>query len=383
MGDNTISNHTKKKSKKNKKLKANAAISDEVKNKIKAIPVTRDEVERLDAKDAETEDLAESVDSGCIPDSSSDIMADVMDTAQMEAALIEENRFITDLLRWLPAPLQSKEEPEPETRKGKKRKLDEKQKAEGRGPGNKKRKVGVDAVGSHGDLDQLQDKYRNILNDLRKNRNKKKDPITKKKEAKLAKKLKVLERRKGKRSKNKVKLSVQPEISKEKKKQQSSPKNIRPQKPIYNQKGELVFSKFDFSNNQLSGDTDSSTKSKDLKQILSQALKEKEKMKHLEKKGDKEGAISIAEQKAWSSALQKAEGKKVKSDVEMLKKSIKKQENRKKMSQKKWEQRKETVQKNKMDKQNQRKKNITSRKEAKLDKKMKKMKKKGHIVPGF
>lgn len=36
-------------------------------------------------------------------------------------------------------------------------------------------------------------------------------------------------------------------------------------------------------------------------------------MKHLEKKGDKEGAISIAEQKAWSSALQKAEGKKVSS----------------------------------------------------------------------
>lgn len=34
-------------------------------------------------------------------------------------------------------------------------------------------------------------------------------------------------------------------------------------------------------------------------------------MKHLEKKGDKEGAISIAEQKAWSGALHKAEGKKV------------------------------------------------------------------------
>ena len=34
-------------------------------------------------------------------------------------------------------------------------------------------------------------------------------------------------------------------------------------------------------------------------------------MKHLEKKGDKEGAISIAEQKAWSNALLKAEGKKV------------------------------------------------------------------------
>lgn len=89
MGDNTISNHTKKKSKKNKKLKANAAISDEVKNKIETIPVTRDEVERLDAKDAETEDLAESVDSGCIPDSSSDIMADVMDTAQVNDNILQ------------------------------------------------------------------------------------------------------------------------------------------------------------------------------------------------------------------------------------------------------------------------------------------------------
>lgn len=67
----------------------------------------------------------------------------------------------------------------------------------------------------------------------------------------------------------------------------------------------------------------------------------------------------------------------------MLKKSIKKQENHKKTSQKKWEQRLETVQKKKLDKQNQRKKNITTRKEAKLERKMKKMKKKGHLVPGF
>lgn len=89
MDDNTISNHTKKKSKKNKKLKTKALISDEVKNKIKGMPVTHDEVGRLDAKDAETEDLAESVDSGCIPDSSSDIMADVMDTTQVNDNIVQ------------------------------------------------------------------------------------------------------------------------------------------------------------------------------------------------------------------------------------------------------------------------------------------------------
>lgn len=373
MNDRIATNHTGKKSKKSKKVKNQSIICEEVKS--------------FGGKEAETEDLAESVDSGCIPDSSSDIAADVTDPAQIEAALLKENIFISNLLRWLPASLQSKE-PEPEIRKGKKRKNEEKRKEDEAGPSTKKQKVDVDPVDTNADLDQLQEKYRRILGDLRKNRNKKWDHATRKKEAKLAKKLKVLEKRKDKRTKNRLKLPKVVENKKEKSTQQNiqqnNPKNVKPQKPIYNKKGELVFSKFDFSsNNGPSGDIDTNMKSKDLKQILSQALKEKEKMKHLEKKGDKEGAISIADQKAWSSALQKAEGKKVKSDVDMLKKSIKKQEIRKKTSQKKWEQRLETIKKHKADKQNQRKKNITSRKEAKLDKKMKKMKKRGHIVPGF
>lgn len=373
MNDRIATNRTGKKSKKSKKVKNQSIICEEVKS--------------FGGKEAETEDLAESVDSGCIPDSSSDIAADVTDPAQIEAALLKENIFISNLLRWLPASLQSKE-PEPEIRKGKKRKNEEKRKDDEAGPSTKKQKVDVDPVDTNADLDQLQEKYRRILGDLRKNRNKKWDHATRKKEAKLAKKLKVLEKRKDKRTKNRLKLPKVVENKKEKNTQQNiqqnNPKNVKPQKPIYNKKGELVFSKFDFSsNNGPSGDIDTNMKSKDLKQILSQALKEKEKMKHLEKKGDKEGAISIADQKAWSSALQKAEGKKVKSDVDMLKKSIKKQEIRKKTSQKKWEQRLETIKKHKADKQNQRKKNITSRKEAKLDKKMKKMKKRGHIVPGF
>lgn len=52
-------------------------------------------------------------------------------------------------------------------------------------------------------------------------RNKKWDHASKKKEAKLANKLKVLKRRKDKKTKDKVKFSVLPEITEEKKQQSS------------------------------------------------------------------------------------------------------------------------------------------------------------------
>ncbi|MPC40960.1 Surfeit locus protein 6 [Portunus trituberculatus] len=349
MNDIIVANHAGKKFKKNKK-KVKKNVTGEVKSDA--------------AKEFELEDLAESVDSGCIPDSSSDIMTDLSDTAQIKTAVLKENVFISNLLRWLPLPLQSKEpDPEPEIKgllipaEGKKKKNEKKRKREESGPVSKRQKVNIDPTKSTADLDQLQETYQRTLDDLKKNRNKG-NHSTRKKEAKLAKKLNLLEKRKDKRLKRKVKSSGRTEVKQNKKDMkknlqeiQSSPKNVKPQKPIYNQKGELVFSKFDFSNSiNLSGDVDTTMKSKDLKQILSQTLKEKEK---------------------------------VKSDVEMLKRSIKKREMRKKISQKKWEQRKETIQKQKTDKQNLRRKNIAVRREAKVDKKMKKMKKKGHIVPGF
>ncbi|KAG0716169.1 Surfeit locus protein 6 [Chionoecetes opilio] len=229
MNDILATNHM---GKKNKKM--NKKMNKKIKKKIKNISTIPDEIKSLATKEAEAEDLAESVDSGCIPDSSSDIVADVPDIAQIEASVLKENTFISSLLKWMPSDLPGRE-PEPEVETS----------------------IDVDLAETHADLDQLQDKYRETLIDLR---------------------------------------NVKP---------------VKPKKPIYNQKGQLVFSKFDFSNNNsLSGDMDSNKKSKDLKQILSQTLKEKEKMKQLEKRGDKEGAISIAEQKAWSNALQKAEGKK-------------------------------------------------------------------------
>lgn len=377
MNDITVANHTGKKAKMNKKKVKNSVVNKEVKSDA--------------ANEVEMEDLgeAESVDSGCIPDSSSDMAADLTDTAQIEGAVLKENIFISNLLRWLPPPPESKKlVPKPGKMGAKKRKIEMREQEES-GPTSKKQKVAVNPTISTADLDELQAKYHRTLQDLRKNRNKNWNPATRKREAKLAKKLQVLEKRKDKRIKRKVKLPERTEVKQNKKDKnknmqqtQGSPKPVKPKKPIYNQNGQLVFSKFDFSNSSVMSE-DSDMKSKDLKQILSQALKEKEKMKHLEKKGENEAAVSIADQTAWSAALQKAEGKKVKSDVDMLKRSIKKRETRKKTSQKKWEQRKATIEKHKAEKQNLRKKNIAARKGAKVEKKMKKMKKKGHIVPGF
>lgn len=377
MNDISVANHMGKKAKMNKKKVKNNVVNKEVKSD--------------EANEVEMEDLAEaeSVDSGCIPDSSSDVAADLTGTAQIEGAVLKENMFISNLLRWLPPPPQSKNlVPKPGKKEAKKRKNETREQEES-GPTSKKQKVAVNPTTSTADLDELQEKYHRTLQDLRKNRNKNWNPATRKREAKLAKKLQVLEKRKDKRIKRKVKLPERTEVKQNKKDKnknlqqtQGSPKPVKPKKPIYNQNGQLVFSKFDFSNSSITSE-DSNMKSKDLKQILSQALKEKEKMKHLEKKGENEAAVSIADQTAWSAALQKAEGKKVKSDVDMLKRSIKKRETRKKTSQKKWEQRKATIEKHKAEKQNLRKKNIAARKGAKVEKKMNKLKKKGHIVPGF
>ncbi|XP_045604692.1 surfeit locus protein 6 homolog [Procambarus clarkii] len=317
----------------------------------------------------EVEDVAESVDSGCIVDSNSDIISNLSDWPQVQSALLEENKFITNFLTWLPAKKVSFEESAGTSNKRQKEEESSRQ---------NQIKGGV----GFSDLDELQEKYSSTLANLKSTRKKKLwDPATRRKEAKLNKKLNRLKKRKTKRLQKNTKLEklqFEAEV-----KENGYNQDSKPKKPIYNKKGQLVFSKFDFSNDSTTGDIDTNLKPKDLKQLLSQALKEKEKVKRMEQKGETEKAAGVIEQKAWSGALQKAEGLKVRNDVDLIKKSIKKKESSKKTSQKNWEERKQTIEKKKEEKQNARKKNIKARKETKLNKKMKKMKKKGHIVPGF
>ncbi|XP_042205379.1 surfeit locus protein 6 homolog [Homarus americanus] len=307
-----------------------------------------------------SEDVAESIDSGCI--------ADMTDWPQVKDALVEENRFLSNYIRLVPVrPVIAPEEED---------QGDEKHQQEKNSSNVAPfRRDGGYMAG----LQNLQEKYLSKLALLRQSRKKGRDPVRKKKEAKLNKKIARLDKRVKKKTKPHP-INQEHEIKTEKGIAQGG---NRATPTIYNQKGELVFSKFDFSSSSTAAEVDSNLKPRDLKQVLSQALKEKEKVKRMEQKGYLGSAAEVLDQKAWSGALQKAEGIKIKNDVDLLKKSLHKKSARKKASQKSWEERKEAINRKILEKQNNRQKNVKSRKNAKLSKKMKKMKNKGHIVPGF
>ncbi|XP_002738640.1 uncharacterized protein LOC100378285 [Saccoglossus kowalevskii] len=159
------------------------------------------------------------------------------------------------------------------------------------------------------------------------------------------------------------------------------------QKPIVNNEGKVVFSKFDFSESLESKDLRKKKKkqnisNKNVKALLRQVEMKKEKFNEMKEK-DPEKAKNVEQKQAWKKAMQKAEGVKLKDDPELLKKSIKKREQIKKRNKKQWDERKVVTEKLIKKRQDKRKKNIKSRKDHKLQKKMKVMKKKGRILPGF
>ncbi|KAK2584118.1 hypothetical protein KPH14_006559 [Odynerus spinipes] len=158
------------------------------------------------------------------------------------------------------------------------------------------------------------------------------------------------------------------------------PKIPRP-KPVFNSEGKMVFSKFDFS--EIGTKKKPPKSEKDPKKILQQLQQKKEKLKELEQLGEKDKVEEIKEKEAWKSALARAGGEKVKDDPDLLKRTIKRQEQQKKRSAKKWESRIETVHKSKQEKQEKRQENIMKRKKEKKTHKLKKAAKKGRVIPGF
>ncbi|XP_012540627.2 surfeit locus protein 6 homolog [Monomorium pharaonis] len=151
-------------------------------------------------------------------------------------------------------------------------------------------------------------------------------------------------------------------------------------KPVFNSEGKMVFSKFDFSEIGVKKKLPKSQN--DPKKILQQLQQKKEKLKQLEDLGDKEKAEDIREKDAWKSALAKASGEKIKDDPELLKRTIKRNEQKKKYSAKKWNSRIENVQKSVQERQEKRRENIMKKKKEKKQNKLKKAAKKGRIILG-
>ncbi|XP_049778241.1 surfeit locus protein 6 homolog [Schistocerca cancellata] len=159
----------------------------------------------------------------------------------------------------------------------------------------------------------------------------------------------------------------------------------KPVKQIYNEEGKLVFNKFDFSESAsaLAAVSKKAKEPKDPRKILHKLEKQNEKLKHLESEGETEKAKVIKERTAWKTALQKAEGVKVKDDPNLLKKSVRKELEKKRKSKKKWDARNEKMKQQQQEKQNKRMENIQARKKQNKLTKLKKAAKKGRIIPGF
>ncbi|KAK3741783.1 hypothetical protein QZH41_001559 [Actinostola sp. cb2023] len=148
-------------------------------------------------------------------------------------------------------------------------------------------------------------------------------------------------------------------------------------KKVINDQGEIVFSKFDFM--ERGKNPKHGSKMRNYKNLIAKAETRKKKIEEL-KGQDVNKAKEMEERHAWKSAIEKAEGNKVKDDPKLLKKSLKRKEKLKTKSKKQWDARKDHQNKQMEDKQKRRQKNLKERAEAKKGKKGGKGKK---HRPGF
>lgn len=123
----------------------------------------------------------------------------------------------------------------------------------------------------------------------------------------------------------------------------------------------------------------SKEKKPSLKGLLSKAKKVDDKIAHLEQSNQAAAATKLKEKKMWQSALEKAEGNKVKDNPKLLEKALNKQKKLKVKHAKAWKERTQNVENRMKKRQDRRMRNIDERKQQKHSKKLKFLKKKGRI----
>ena len=241
----------------------------------------------------------------------------------------------------------------------------------------KQRRVKPGSTSRASTREELKDRLQAKLEELRANIN----VNDKKKERKLKKKLARLEKSKKDSSDLKQKLiTLGKNAGKGNLLKASEAVGALPKtKGVKTEKG-VVFSKFDFKDDMAPAEV---KKTIDPKAALNKVKKEKEMIKMWEDKGRLEKASKIENSIAWDKALNKSQGEKVKDDVGLLKKSIKKQKQLKTSSKKKWDKRAEEVKNKESAFVDKREGNMAKRKKDVKDKKMKKLAAKGRHVPGF
>lgn len=157
-----------------------------------------------------------------------------------------------------------------------------------------------------------------------------------------------------------------------------SKKDIKPviPKPVFNEEGKIVFSKFDFAQKKKKSH-------KNPREILKELKATDKKINELKESGETEKALEMKNELAWKKAFDKVDGKKVKDDPKLLYKAIKKRKVEKKKSKKQWTERKQKIEKDISSRQKKRQENLDKRSKDKQKTKLKKAAKKGRVIPGF
>ncbi|XP_065355104.1 surfeit locus protein 6 homolog [Calliphora vicina] len=225
-------------------------------------------------------------------------------------------------------------------------------------------------------IDELEDRLNTIKNKMKT----KKGPISeksrKKKEAKKLKKNKEFK---------KVLISAAKSMKNEHSKhsngdeeEQESKQDIKPvmAKPVFNEDGKIVFSKFDFAQKKKKSHQNP-------REILKKIKDTDKKIAELKEMGETEKALEMKNDIAWKKAFDKVDGKKVKDDPKLLYKAIKKRKVEKKKAKKQWTDRKQKVEHDIASRQKKRNENINKRIKDNQNRKLKKATKKGRIIPGF
>lgn len=118
--------------------------------------------------------------------------------------------------------------------------------------------------------------------------------------------------------------------------------------------------------------------------VLDELKKKDKEIKSLISSGDKYKALEIKSEMAWRKAFDKVEGRKVKDDVELLKKTIHKKAVKKIKSKATWVDRKKAEDKKLDHRIKRRNDNIGKRSDDRKKKKVKRLAKQGRVVqPGF
>ncbi|CAF2644187.1 unnamed protein product [Rotaria sp. Silwood2] len=152
---------------------------------------------------------------------------------------------------------------------------------------------------------------------------------------------------------------------------------------------QITFGRFEF-NTEDSIDTKSKkkkpikfqNKQKQLISTLKKVESEQNELNRLREENPEEGK-ELLRSKHWKTALAKAKGEKIRDNIQLLRKTIKKQNKRREQSTKKWQQNKSETEKRLKERQEKRKVNLQKRKDDKKAKIKKKLIKKGRLINIF